>query len=146
MSVSAFHEGEEFTRALALTPDLVRQFATLGGDTNPLHHDEAYAKASRFGGLIASGGQCTAMMMGPIADFLTARKEAVGLEFGFKFHKAVPAAGEYLLHWRIISITYKPSLKGHLVQFEGRLMRGDITHVSATCTALEMESSRPPKA
>lgn len=111
----------------------------MGGDTNALHHDEAYAKASRFGGLIASGGQCTAMMMGPLADFLTARKNAVGLEFSFKFTKAVPAEGIYQLHWQIDKITHKSSLKGHLIQFVGRLMQGEVLHIAATCTALEMD-------
>lgn len=139
MSVSAFSEGEDFTKILAFTPQSVKQFATLGGDTNPLHHDEAYAKASRFGGLIASGGQCTAMMMGPVADFLTARKNAVGLEFNFKFHKAVPATGDYTLHWKILTITHKASLNGHLIKFEGRLMQGDLLHVSCLCTGLEMD-------
>lgn len=139
MSVSAFEVGEGFTRTLSLTSAMVRAFATLGGDTNPLHHDEAYAKASRFGGLIASGGQCTAMMMGPVADFLTSRKTAVGLEFTFKFHKAVPANGDYLLDWKIIDITYKPSLKGHLVKFQGQWRQGDILYVSCVCTGLEMD-------
>lgn len=139
MSVSAFHEGEGFNRVLTFTPELIREFSTLGGDTNPFHHDEAYAKASRFGGLIASGGHCTAVMMGPLADFLTGRKNAVGLEFNFKFHKAVPANGDYTLRWEITKITYKPSLKGHLIQFSGSLMQGEIRHVSSVCTGLEMD-------
>lgn len=139
MSVSAFREGEGFTRTLIFTPDLVREFSTLGGDTNPLHHDEAYAKASRFGGLIASGGHCTAAMMGPLADFLTSRKDAVGLEFSFKFHRAVPATGDYKLHWEITNITYKPSLKGHLIKFTGSLMQGETRHVTSVCTGLEMD-------
>lgn len=124
---------------LHFTPALVREVAALGGDTNPLHHDEAYAKESRFGGLIASGGHSTAAMMGPIADFLTARKNAVGLEFTFKFHKAVPAAGDYNLHWQITGITYKPSLKGHLIQFVGTLKQDDKLLVSSTCTGLELD-------
>lgn len=139
MSASAFSTGEEFSKTLVFTPELVKEFALLGGDPNPLHHDEAYAKASRFGGLIASGGQCTAMMMGPVAGFLTARKPAVGLEFNFKFLKAVPASGVYDLHWQIIDINYKPSLKGHLIKCEGRLSQGDVVYVSSLCTGLEFD-------
>ena len=137
--VCIFQPGEEFTREIKLTPALVREFATLGGDTNPLHHDEEFAKASRFGELIASGGQCTAMMMGPAADYLTQKGGAVGLEFNFKFKKAVPATGLYTLHWKIEDVEHKPSLKGFLLFFSGSLSCGKTVHVVSTCTALAMD-------
>lgn len=139
MAVSAFHEGEEFSKTLVFTPEQVEQFAFLGGDTNKLHYDEAYAKASPFGGLIASGGQCTALMMGAASAYLTARKPAVGLEFNFKFLKAVPAKSECVLHWRISNISYKASLKGYLIRFEGSISKDNVVYVSCTCTALEMD-------
>lgn len=137
--VCVFKPGDGFTREIILTPALVREFATLGGDTNPLHHDEDFAKASRFGGLIASGGQCTAMMMGPAADYLTQKGGAVGLEFNFKFKKAVPATGVYTLRWKIEGVEHKPSLKGFLIFFSGSLSCGETVHVIATSTALAMD-------
>lgn len=139
MSVSAFYEGEEFSKTLVFTPEQVKQFALLGGDANKLHYDEAYAKASHFGELIASGGQCTALMMGAASSFLIARKPAVGLEFNFKFLKAVPANFECVLHWRILNISYKPSLHGHLIKFEGSINKDGVIYVSSTCTGLEMD-------
>lgn len=137
--VCVFQPGDGFTRELPLTPALVREFARLGGDTNPLHHDDEAAKTSRFGTLIASGGQCTAMMMGPLADYLTQRGGAVGLEFSFKFKRAVPAQGNYQLQWIIERLEYKQSLKGFLLFLNGDLRCGETMHVLATCTALAMD-------
>lgn len=40
----------------------VLRFAELSGDYNPVHLDEAYAKTTRFGGRIAHGLFCSAMV------------------------------------------------------------------------------------
>ncbi|MBB2160485.1 MaoC family dehydratase [Gluconacetobacter sacchari] len=115
----------------------VRDIATLIGDTNPLHHDAAVAKASRFGHLIASGGHCAAMMLGGLAGWLTERDAAVGLDFAFWFRKAVPAGCRARLTWRIVAIQPKDSLKGHLLTLEGVLDDGEGDRfITASSTAL----------
>lgn len=45
-----------------LTDDVVRQFATLSGDTQPLHLDDAYAARTRFGRRIAHGALLVGMV------------------------------------------------------------------------------------
>ena len=45
-----------------LTDDVVRQFALLSGDTQPLHLDEEYAKETRFGQRIAHGALLVGMV------------------------------------------------------------------------------------
>lgn len=47
--------GDSFSIQRHVTDDLVRKFAELSGDHNPLHLDEEFAKGTRFGRRIAHG-------------------------------------------------------------------------------------------
>ena len=47
--------GDTFTKERLVTDELVRQFAEVSGDYNPIHLDEEFAKTTRFGRRIAHG-------------------------------------------------------------------------------------------
>ena len=47
--------GQSAELATVVTDDMIRTFADVTGDTNPLHLDEAAAARTRFGGRIAHG-------------------------------------------------------------------------------------------
>lgn len=47
--------GDTATRTLKVTDELIRSFAELSGDRNPIHLDEGMAQRSRFGRRIAHG-------------------------------------------------------------------------------------------
>ena len=114
--------GETFSSTLALSPDSVKSFATLVNDMNPLHHDEAYATQSRFGGLIASGCQPTAHFMALLATHFSQYAQPLGLEFDIKLKKAVHSADTLTFTWRVTSAFWKPSLNGDLTQLEGHAL------------------------
>lgn len=50
-----FRIGQHFSNSRLVTDELVRAFADLSGDHNPLHLDDQYAKTTRFGRRIAHG-------------------------------------------------------------------------------------------
>ncbi len=52
---TSFSIGEEASRSRKITTDLIKAFARVSGDLNPIHLDEEYAKHTRFGGRIAHG-------------------------------------------------------------------------------------------
>lgn len=119
---SAFQVGEIFTRAVTFGKEAIVQFATLAGDFNPLHHDEAFAKATQFNGLIASGTQTCALMLGALATLISERTVAVGLGFSLKMKKAIHAGENATIVWEVVAIEPKPSLKGDIVTFAGKLL------------------------
>ena len=47
--------GDTFSTSREVTDDLVRRFAELSGDFNPIHLDEEFAARTRFGRRIAHG-------------------------------------------------------------------------------------------
>ena len=65
--------GDRFTTERLVTDELIRQFAEMSGDMNPIHLDEEFAAKTRFGRRIAHG-----MLSGA---FLSA---VLGQEFGVR--------------------------------------------------------------
>ncbi len=47
--------GDSFSTERKVTDEVVRQFAEVSGDFNPIHLDEEFAKTTRFGRRIAHG-------------------------------------------------------------------------------------------
>lgn len=48
--------GTTATRSLAVTEETVELYARITGDRNPLHFDDEFARATRFGARVAHGG------------------------------------------------------------------------------------------
>ncbi|MEX3950158.1 MaoC family dehydratase [Paraburkholderia sp. EG287B] len=111
--------GETFRSTLQLTPESVKSFGLLVNDLNPLHHDEAYAAQSRFGGLIASGTQPTAHFMALLATHYSQYAQPLGLEFDMKLKRAAHANDTITFEWRVDEAWWKPSLNGDLVKLVG---------------------------
>ncbi|WP_207004408.1 MaoC family dehydratase [Trinickia mobilis] len=120
--------GETCSSTLALPVESIKSFATLVNDQNPLHHDDAFAAQSRFGGIIASGTQPTAHFMALVATHFSGYAQSLGLEFDIKLKKAVRAGDTLTLSWRVVDAYWKPSLNGDLVTLEGTVVnqRGEI--------------------
>lgn len=131
--------GETFSTTLALSAESVKSFATLVNDLNPLHHDDAYAAQSRFGGLIASGTQPSAHFMALLATHFSTYAQPLGLEFDIKLKKAVHAHDTLTIRWRVRDAYWKPSLNGDLTQLDGSVVnQRDETVLVGNATILVM--------
>jgi 3-hydroxybutyryl-CoA dehydratase len=112
--------GAQFERVVTLDEETARGFATFVGDLNPIHHDAAFAARSRFGGLIVSGTQTTAMMLAMTASYLSQFGPCLGLDAGFRFRRGIRMGETVRMVWTVVSITPKPGL-GDLVAMEAVL-------------------------
>lgn len=66
----AIFVGQTARRSATLTADDVRTYAALTGDYNPLHFDEEFTAATRFGRLIVQGGLTTGLLNALVATDL----------------------------------------------------------------------------
>ena len=114
--------GERLVGRASLTPAEIAEFARLSGDPNPLHHDEAYARETRFGGIIVSGPQIVSLMLGLIpTHFGQTNKVALGLEFSFRFVQAIRARETMEMEWQVTATEPKAHLGGEIVTLEGEV-------------------------
>lgn len=113
--------GERITEEAQFDREEIVEFARLAGDFNPLHHDEEFAKATRFGGIIACGPQTASRFLGMTATHFSKRGASLGLEFTLRFAGPV-RPGECLeMVWDVVEVTSKPKLNGEIVKIDGRV-------------------------
>ena len=132
--------GRSFSKQVLFDAPGIAAFAASCGDVNPLHHDAAYARASRFGGIIASGPQVTSLLMAMVAAYFAPLGPGVGLGFNFRLRSAVRAEELVTMGWTITGAAAKRSLGGHVLTLTGQAVRpGGTLAVAATGEVLGMD-------
>jgi 3-hydroxybutyryl-CoA dehydratase len=66
----SLHPGDKASRTTNITDEMIRAFAELTGDSNPVHLDEAYAATTRFGRRIAHGMIAAGLISAALANDL----------------------------------------------------------------------------
>jgi acyl dehydratase len=126
--------GYRFERSVCWSKSDVENFATSVGDSNPLHHDEAFAASSRFGGLIASGAQTVAHLMALCASAPLGGRSGVGLEFNFRLVGPARPDDDILLSWHVTAVEESERPNGTIVTLAGDA-RGSDGRAIVTATA-----------
>ena len=62
--------GQRAARSRDVSTRDIELFTAISGDRNPLHYDEALARASKFGGIIVQGGITSAILNAVVAEDL----------------------------------------------------------------------------
>lgn len=76
--------GDKFSRERLVTDELVRAFAELSGDHNPIHLDEEFARTTRFGRRIAHG-MLSGAFISAVLGYEFAERKIVYLSQTMKF-------------------------------------------------------------
>lgn len=68
--MSSLRKGDTASMSREVSFRDIERFTDITGDRNPLHYDEALAKASRFGGIIVQGGVTSGLLNALVAERL----------------------------------------------------------------------------
>jgi 3-hydroxybutyryl-CoA dehydratase len=104
---------------------MVGAFATAAGDTNPIHHDPAFAANTRFGRPTASGPHTAALLLALTASHFSKQGAMLGLEFWVQFRRPVYADETISLEWLVVKVTPNEKLRGEIVELRGRIRGQD---------------------
>lgn len=103
--------GETFGSSLTVTETHLVLAAGLFGDFNPLHVDERFARASRFGGRILHGPFTSALVSAPVGMYFHSTAIAY-LEHACRFKAPVRPGDTLATEWSIVDKLDKPKHKG----------------------------------
>jgi acyl dehydratase len=107
--------GDTFVEHLQVTPAHLTVGASLIGDFNPLHVDEAFARRSRYGGCILHGVITSAIIGAPAGMIFCGT--AIGyLEHNCKFLAPVRAGDTLTTTWTVLAKEDKPRHGGGVVR------------------------------
>jgi acyl dehydratase len=62
--------GQKAERSRQVSARDIELFTAISGDRNPLHYDEAFARATSFGGIVVQGGVTSAILNALVAEDL----------------------------------------------------------------------------
>src|SRR5690349_21426023 len=68
--MTSLKPGDRASRTQSISDEMIRSFAALTGDTNPVHLDDAYAAGTRFGRRIAHGMIAAGLISATLANDL----------------------------------------------------------------------------
>ena len=129
--------GFAFERRVRWSALDIARFARDVDDGNPLHHDEEFARSTRFKGLIASGAQPVAILMAMCGSQATKEKPGVGLEFNFRLLGPARVDEEIVFRWQVMNVERSERPMGTLVVLHGEAVGADGRRiVTATATTL----------
>lgn len=117
--------GEEVERTLRYSVEDIAAFARMTFDDNPLHVDRQAAERGRFGRIIASGQQTSAILMGMLATHFSRSDDGVArqmlcLNMNFAFKAPLFAAQDVRLRWRVSAAAWNSTLSGMLAHLDGQ--------------------------
>lgn len=95
--------GRTATRSMTVTPEKIGMYAEITGDRNPLHFDEAFARSTPFGRLVAHGGITTGILHALVAEDMPG-PGTVFLSQDWKFTAPVFAEDEITATAEVLSI------------------------------------------
>ena len=119
------HPHERFSSVVTLTPKAVADYANAVGDSNPVHHDPAFAATTRYGRLIASGPHTSALLLALTASHFSGKASVVGLEFWVRFRRPIFADETIRLEWLVVKVRPNAKLGGDIVDMRGRILGAD---------------------
>jgi 3-hydroxybutyryl-CoA dehydratase len=120
--------GETFGSSLTVTETHLVLAAGLFGDFNPLHVDERFARASRFGGRILHGPFASALVSAPVGMYFHSTAIAY-LEHTCRFKAPVRPGDTLKTAWKIVDKLDKPKHAGGIVVLTGECHNQDGTLV-----------------
>jgi len=128
--------GQTARRSRLVTALDIERFTEISGDRNPIHYDEALARATRFGGIVVQGGVTSAILNAVVAEDLPG-PGTVFLQVSWSFKAPVRPGDTITGEVQVTSVrTDKP-----ITELATRVLRDDGTVVldgTAVCYTMPL--------